>query len=80
MKLGVFEVKTKLSELLDRVERDGETVIITRNGRPIADLKPHTEVAKQTRADVIARILLFAGAHRFGRGRSLRAMIGKGRL
>jgi prevent-host-death family protein len=35
--VGAFEAKTKLSELLDRVER-GEEVVITRHGKPIARL------------------------------------------
>jgi len=37
--VGSFEAKTKLAELLDRVEA-GETVIITRRGRPVAQLAP----------------------------------------
>ncbi|MCP5473441.1 MAG: type II toxin-antitoxin system prevent-host-death family antitoxin [Rhodanobacteraceae bacterium] len=35
--VGAFEAKTKLSELLDAVER-GEEIIITRRGQPIARL------------------------------------------
>ena len=35
--VGAFEAKTKLSELLDAVER-GEEVTITRRGQPIARL------------------------------------------
>jgi prevent-host-death family protein len=35
--VGAFEAKTKLSELLDRVEA-GETITITRRGRPVAQL------------------------------------------
>ncbi|MCX6593680.1 MAG: type II toxin-antitoxin system prevent-host-death family antitoxin [Acidobacteria bacterium] len=37
MTVGAFEAKTKLSELLDRVER-GEEVLITRHGTPVARL------------------------------------------
>ena len=37
--VGTFEAKNKLSELLDRVER-GEHVVITRRGKPVAELKP----------------------------------------
>lgn len=37
--VGSFEAKTKLAELLDRVEA-GETVTITRRGRPVARLVP----------------------------------------
>lgn len=37
--VGSFEAKTKLAELLDRVEA-GETVTITRRGKPVAKLVP----------------------------------------
>ncbi|HVL37084.1 MAG TPA: type II toxin-antitoxin system prevent-host-death family antitoxin [Burkholderiales bacterium] len=37
--VGSFEAKTKLAELLDKVEA-GETVVITRRGRPVARLVP----------------------------------------
>ena len=38
---GVAEAKNKLTHLLERVE-DGETVIITRHGKPVAELRPAT--------------------------------------
>ncbi len=38
--VGAFEAKTKLSELLRRVEQ-GDEVIITRHGKPVARLLPH---------------------------------------
>jgi prevent-host-death family protein len=37
--VGVFDAKTHLSALLDRVER-GETIIITRHGKEVARLSP----------------------------------------
>ena len=37
IRVGSFEAKTKLSELLDKVEA-GETVTITRHGKPVAQL------------------------------------------
>ncbi|HEY7579981.1 MAG TPA: type II toxin-antitoxin system prevent-host-death family antitoxin [Acetobacteraceae bacterium] len=37
--IGAYEAKTRLSELLDRVEK-GEQIVITRHGRPIARLVP----------------------------------------
>lgn len=42
--VGAFEAKTHLSQLLDLVE-SGEEVIITRHGKPVAELvapKPRT--------------------------------------
>lgn len=38
--VGASDAKTRLSELLDRVER-GEVVAITRHGTPIAQLAPY---------------------------------------
>ena len=40
-KIGAFEAKTRLSELLEQVSR-GRTFVITRRGRPIAELRPIT--------------------------------------
>jgi prevent-host-death family protein len=37
VEVGVFEAKSRLSELLERVER-GEEVVITRRGRRVARL------------------------------------------
>ena len=34
--MPLSEVKTKLSELVDAVERQDEVVTITRNGKPVA--------------------------------------------
>ncbi len=36
--VGAFDAKTRLSELLDAVER-GDVVTITRHGRPVAELR-----------------------------------------
>ncbi|MGH8746206.1 MAG: type II toxin-antitoxin system Phd/YefM family antitoxin [Burkholderiales bacterium] len=46
--VGSFEAKTKLAELLDRVEA-GETVTITRRGRPVAQLVPVKAVDERER-------------------------------
>ena len=37
--VGAHDAKTRLAELLDRVER-GEEVVITRHNRPVAKLVP----------------------------------------
>lgn len=37
--IGAFEAKTKLSELLDRVDH-GQVYVITKRGRPVAELRP----------------------------------------
>jgi prevent-host-death family protein len=43
--IGAFEAKTRLSELLDRVQR-GHVYRITKRGRPVAELRP-VEAAAQ---------------------------------
>ena len=37
--VGAYDAKTRLSELLDRVEK-GEQIVITRHGKPVARLIP----------------------------------------
>jgi prevent-host-death family protein len=39
LSVGAYDAKTRLSELLDRVEK-GEQIVITRHGRPVARLVP----------------------------------------
>jgi len=39
--VGAFEAKTHLSRLLDEVER-GASIVITRHGKPVAELRPAT--------------------------------------
>jgi len=39
--LNIHETKTKLSALLLEVEQKGETFLICRNGKPVAELVPH---------------------------------------
>ncbi|MPY89051.1 MAG: type II toxin-antitoxin system prevent-host-death family antitoxin [Luteitalea sp.] len=43
--IGAFEAKTRLSELLDRVDK-GEVYVITKRGRPVAELRPATRRAR----------------------------------
>lgn len=75
--VGVYEAKTHLSRLLDRVAR-GERVIITRHGVPVAQLGPVEDATLDERRRAIAAL------RAFGRGRraegSLREMIDEGRL
>ena len=39
--VNVHNAKTNLSRLLSQVEKNGESVSICRNGKPVADLVPH---------------------------------------
>jgi prevent-host-death family protein len=47
--IGAFEAKNTLGSLLDRVEQ-GEEIIITRHGKPVARLVPNTGENDKDRA------------------------------
>jgi prevent-host-death family protein len=45
MEISAKDAKNRLSELLDRAEA-GETVVVTRHGKPVADVVPHVKKKK----------------------------------
>ncbi len=53
--IGAFEAKTHLSALLDAVAA-GETVIITKRGRPVARLVPHDAADREDRERAVAAL------------------------
>lgn len=59
--LGVAEAKRRFAELLDRV-RDGERVVVTRRGRPVAVLVPPTDEAVAAEEPTYLGLAAFAGA------------------
>lgn len=52
--VGIFEAKTKLSALVDEVEK-GEEIVITRHGKPVARLVRERTVAPELTPEQIAR-------------------------
>lgn len=75
--VGVYDAKTQLPKLLDKVAR-GHRITITRHGVPVAMLIPAGSSSAQSRTDVIAELRALRKRHRL-RGLSLRAMIRQGR-
>jgi prevent-host-death family protein len=55
MEIGIHEVKARLSELIDRAEV-GETVVITRAGRPVAHLVAEPEVRRARARETFERM------------------------
>jgi prevent-host-death family protein len=53
--IGAYDAKTRLSELLDRVER-GEQIVITRHGKPVARLVPEGGYDKAAAHAAVARL------------------------
>jgi prevent-host-death family protein len=74
--VGVYEAKTHLARLLDEVER-GETITITRHGKPVAQLTPVGE--KRPIAEVIAEIKANRKGNRLD-GLSVKELINEGRM
>lgn len=56
--VGIFEAKAKLSEICDAVARSGESVVVTRRGKPLVRIDPlatHRASVWEDRAKYIAR-------------------------
>jgi prevent-host-death family protein len=79
--VGSYEAKIHLPRLLERVER-GETITITRHGKPIARLIPVAPSARRPEiADVIESMRIFQEQEAPGLGDalSIRDLIAEGR-
>jgi prevent-host-death family protein len=73
--IGVLQAKTNLSALLRRAAR-GERIVITRHGRPLAELGP--PAGGSAAAEAMARIDRRSARHKLG-GLDPRALVGRGR-
>jgi prevent-host-death family protein len=51
--IGTYELKAHLSRVLDEVE-GGERILVTRNGKPVAEIVPYEE--RMSTEELIARI------------------------
>lgn len=66
LEIGAFEAKNTLGALLDRVEQ-GEEVVITRHGKPVARLVPNSGGIDRAQASAAAeRIRLRAAKLKAG--------------
>jgi prevent-host-death family protein len=52
-RLTATEAARRFSDLLDRVERDGETFIVERRGRAVASIRPAAAVTGRTVKDLL---------------------------
>ncbi len=75
--VGSYELKTHLAEVLDAVEH-GQTVIVTRHGKPIARLTPNGEENRQ-RVKQATRSLRQFPRTRLPKGITVRSLIEEGR-
>ncbi len=75
--VGAYDAKTRLAELLDRVE-NGEQITITRHGVPVAMLVPVGPIPTMSVAEAIATLKELRTGQRLD-GLKVRDMIEEGR-
>jgi prevent-host-death family protein len=78
--VGSYEAKTHLPKLLSQVEK-GESITITKRGKPIAVLSPAQEAPRRDVKAVIEEMLAFRDKHGpvLGDDLTVREMIEQGR-
>ncbi len=75
--IGVYEAKTHLPQLLERVSR-GDRITITKHGVPVAVLQPYDPEKRIDVAAVIAELRAFRAQNRL-EDLTIRDMIEEGR-
>lgn len=79
LEIGAFEAKNTLGSLLDLVEQ-GEEVVITRRGKPVARLVRETGVVDRDKArQAVATIMKMRQGVTLGEGITIRDLIDAGR-
>jgi prevent-host-death family protein len=71
--VGSYELKTHLAEVLDAVEH-GQTVIVTRHGKPIARLTPNGEEKRPQVKQAVEALQQFPRT-RLPKGITIRSLI-----
>jgi prevent-host-death family protein len=74
---GIYEARTRWSEVIDRVAK-GEEITITRHGTPVAKLVPANGQGKLSVAGAIQELRRFRRKHKL-RGLTIKQMIEEGR-
>jgi len=77
-RIGAYEAKTRLSQLIEEVAK-GEEIIITKHGVPVAALVPIAGPREQEPKAAVTAIKNFRRGRRLG-GLPLRELIEEGRL
>ena len=56
--VGIFDAKTRFSEIVERVQSTGQPITVTNRGRPAVDIVPCRDHSSRgmSRADVIREI------------------------
>lgn len=58
---SIYETKAHFSELVAEVERTGTVIVISRHGKPVADLVPHRVSKDPLKTDPALRGAVYKG-------------------
>jgi prevent-host-death family protein len=75
--IGSYQLKTHLAEILDAVEH-GQTVVVTRHGKPIARISPNAETRREQARQAVEALLAFQRI-RLPKGVTIRNLVQQGR-
>lgn len=78
MDVGIYEAKSRLSQLVEKAEA-GEEVILTRRGRPVAKIVNVAPARKRDRALLLREILQLAHRVKIPKNVPLREIVAEGR-
>ena len=77
-RVGIYEAKSRLSELVERAET-GREVTITRHGKPVAKLVPARAAQGPNRSALIDEVIAFSKTCKLKRRVNLRKLVADGR-
>lgn len=78
MDVGIYEAKSKLSQLVEKAEA-GEEVILTRRGRPVAKIVNVAPSARKNRALLLREIRALSRRVRIPKSILIRELLAEGR-
>ena len=78
MDVGIYEAKSKLSQLVEKAEA-GEEIVLTRRGRPVAKIVNVAPALKRDRALLLREIRELARRVRIPGNLSIRDLVAEGR-
>jgi len=78
MDIGIYEAKSRLSQLVEKAEA-GEEIILTRRGRPVAKIVNVAPARKRDRARLLREILELAHRVKIPKNLPLRDIVAEGR-
>ncbi len=79
IQVGASEARTHFAQLLERVARGKERIIITRRGVPVAELRPFQGAIQKNAQEAVKALKAFGEKHPLG-DLSIREMIEEGRM